>query len=984
MKIQKQKSLFTPLFAAIAAIGVAASATSATAQNYDFKLVGGDASGSSSFNSIGNWQTNTGVKAAFAPSAGYVYLVEGNSNQLRSPNGSAAATFQGTQLILGEEGNINWKGANNGSITITNLVFRGGRIAHGQDNMTGTLRGGYDIPGGETGIIRINDNNPRTFNLEAAFTGAGTLWLDVRNIGGSGENKINVSGDNSAFTGPVIMEGQNGGGKIVIADEINIGAAPAEFTPDHVTLNGMTLALGNAQLVAPTRGLLIGSRNATLEVGAGESAFIGGAISGAGTLTKTGAGLLILDSTNSYSGATTISAGTLAFNSTNDHSAVAVQAAGAIGGTGAVNTAVTFANGASIALAGNGFGALALNSPSGVSLNNAKLSFDLRSPTDGASDSLEIAGALTLSGSSTIAFAMPPDGLASGDYELVTFASKAGAGSIALNMNYPNTQLLVTSSNIVFKVNSGLYNVALESLPAEKPGATSIVLPAAVTEVPSIGGALRVYYGETDGVETPSAWTGGYVDYGAANEAGTYKIYVDGFELGKTYHYRHAYVVNGTDIFFAPASLSFQPIDDDVPTEFAWLDSVFPVIWSDSKWLNMSGYAREMPGFPGDTLNTQTLPRYNNAIYTLTNDLTVGHIRAGFNTNDDEGYLRFYSAAEDGPATLTLDPGATSPTSDVLMQRLRRIDFGEANAARHDNLRLHLAAPFNFRKYNTGSSTLFFHAPISGGDAASPTHLYLNLDGNEWVGLRVLFSNTNSFVGDIYAGTKNNKSITINLGFTEEGVAFNCTADDRMLGDPQNRVILRNNSRMIFHNTAGFAFTRHLLGTGNLRCCNFNRWYVGGDDWPTALTFTDTTLLSPGEDDAFGSLSFWASAVNFSPDTAIKIKVSPAGSDKLVFEARGNSTNNGSANNNAIGVTPGTVNLNNARVELIPVLAPNERLNFGDRWEIASCANTNTIVNGALTSGTQYFRLSAEPATATTGYKIFATYLYSGTMLIVR
>ena len=79
----------------------------------------------------------------------------------------------------------------------------------------------------------------------------------------------------------------------------------------------------------------------------------GGAISGSGSVTKSGAGAVTLTGDNSYSAGTTINAGTLLINNTTGSGtgsgAVTVNSAGALGGNGAVGGAVTVNAGGALA-----------------------------------------------------------------------------------------------------------------------------------------------------------------------------------------------------------------------------------------------------------------------------------------------------------------------------------------------------------------------------------------------------------------------------------------------------------------------------------------------------------------------------------------------------------------------------------------------------------------------------------------------------------
>ncbi|MFM9059025.1 MAG: autotransporter-associated beta strand repeat-containing protein, partial [Planctomycetaceae bacterium] len=70
-------------------------------------------------------------------------------------------------------------------------------------------------------------------------------------------------------------------------------------------------------------------------------------ISGAGALTKLGAGKLTITGNQSYTGATTISGGTLVFNGTNTSTATTVNSGGTLGGSGSLGS-VTIKSGGTV------------------------------------------------------------------------------------------------------------------------------------------------------------------------------------------------------------------------------------------------------------------------------------------------------------------------------------------------------------------------------------------------------------------------------------------------------------------------------------------------------------------------------------------------------------------------------------------------------------------------------------------------------------
>jgi autotransporter-associated beta strand protein len=86
-----------------------------------------------------------------------------------------------------------------------------------------------------------------------------------------------------------------------------------------------------------------------------------GNMSGAGTLTKLGAGSAILGGSNSYTGATTVSGGSLVINGSLASSAVTVENLATLGGSGTIGSLVTVLSGGTIS-PGNSPGLLTVSS----------------------------------------------------------------------------------------------------------------------------------------------------------------------------------------------------------------------------------------------------------------------------------------------------------------------------------------------------------------------------------------------------------------------------------------------------------------------------------------------------------------------------------------------------------------------------------------------------------------------------------------------
>jgi autotransporter-associated beta strand protein len=155
-------------------------------------------------------------------------------------------------------------------------------------------------------------------------------------IGGSGgltklgSSTLTLSGLTNTYSGLTTI----GGGAVVIDRDQNIGAP----TPGDITLNGGTLSAASSLTLSANRIVAIGpasgSGSGTMDVAASQTLTFGGVIannvSGTGSLTKTGNGILALSGANTYSGSTLVSGGKLS-----------VTAAQQIGGAITVNNGTT-------------------------------------------------------------------------------------------------------------------------------------------------------------------------------------------------------------------------------------------------------------------------------------------------------------------------------------------------------------------------------------------------------------------------------------------------------------------------------------------------------------------------------------------------------------------------------------------------------------------------------------------------------------------
>ena len=308
--------------------------------------------------------------ANLGAAAGAVALNDARLASTGTFSTARAATLTGNGTFDTADGTtLGWTGDIGGAGALVKtgqgtLVLDGdNQYAGGTTVNAGTVQVSRDANlGAAAGAVALNDArlaSTGTFSTAraATLTGNGTFdTADGTALGWTGD----IGGAGALVKeglGTLVLDGDNqyGGGTTVnagtvqVARDANLGAAGGA-----VRLQGATLASTGS--FASARALTLGAAGGTFATLGATTLGWDAAIDGAGGLTKTGAGDLVLSQANTYAGPTLIKEGRLAVNGS-IASPVTIDPGGVLGGTGRVLGAV--ANSGTVA-PGNSIGTLTI------------------------------------------------------------------------------------------------------------------------------------------------------------------------------------------------------------------------------------------------------------------------------------------------------------------------------------------------------------------------------------------------------------------------------------------------------------------------------------------------------------------------------------------------------------------------------------------------------------------------------------------------
>ncbi|KHK51694.1 transporter [Ralstonia sp. A12] len=364
--------------------------------------------------------------------------------------GTASNAFTNFQSLT--MAGTNWTWAGTGTFS-TALVQSGtlnltGTLGTTTASVVATVNSGATLQANASNLpLSVTDNGLVRFQQDSAGTYTGTI-SGAGAVEKTGAGMLTVSGSNAYSGGTTITQGT-----LSVAADNALGASSGALT-----LNGGTLQLGNTFNLASSRAVSITANNGTIDT-QGFNSTVAQNITGAGSLTKLGSGVLTLNGANSYAGGTNVNAGALVVGDGTSASAalsgggaVSVAGGATLGGYGSVTGNVT--NNGTIAAAN------ALTSLAGGTTGNFQINGNLTNAGlmqlggSGVGNTLTVAGNYT-GQNATIALntVLAGDGAAS-DRLVVSGGSAGGSSALKVtNVGGAGAQTIADGIEVVQAIN---------------------------------------------------------------------------------------------------------------------------------------------------------------------------------------------------------------------------------------------------------------------------------------------------------------------------------------------------------------------------------------------------------------------------------------------------------------------------------------------------------------------------------------------------
>ncbi|ANH73413.1 outer membrane autotransporter barrel domain protein [Ralstonia insidiosa] len=383
-------------------------------------------------------------------------------------------TMAGTAWTWAGTGTFSTAVVQSGTLNLT------GTLGTTTGSVVATVSSGATLQANASNLpLSVTDNGLVRFQQDSAGNYTGTISGSGA-VEKTGAGTLTVSGSNTHSGGTTITQGA-----LSAAADSALGASSGALT-----LNGGTLQLGSTFNLAASRVVSITANNGTIDT-QGFNSTVAQSMTGTGSLTKLGSGVLTLNGTNSYAGGTNVNAGTLVVGDGTSASAalsgggaVAVAGGATLGGYGSVTGNVS--NSGTIAVA-NALASLASGATGNFQINGNLTNAGLvQLSGSGVGNTLTVAGNYT-GQNATIALntvlagdgsasdkLVVSGGSASGSSALkVTNVGGAGAQTIADGIQVVQAIHGATTSANAFTLSGGVVSAGAYSYYLVKGGAAS-------------------------------------------------------------------------------------------------------------------------------------------------------------------------------------------------------------------------------------------------------------------------------------------------------------------------------------------------------------------------------------------------------------------------------------------------------------------------------------------------------------------------------
>ncbi|MDF2116602.1 autotransporter-associated beta strand repeat-containing protein [Roseiarcaceae bacterium H3SJ34-1] len=350
--------------------------------------------------------------------------------------GKTGFTKTGTGIMT-----LTGQSTNSGPTTIADGVLRAGTYDALSYKSALTVQTGatFDLNGYDQTVMSLSGggtvtagmyNNYGTYGRGEVYTtsltvtGADSSTFSGVLEDGTGRLRLVKSG-----SGTLSLSGVNtySGGTEILQGTLSVNNGQAAGSGDIYMQDGTTLAFTGTNYTLPNNIVFTGIYDPTFDTGPGNIT-LSGVISGAGDLSKVGAGVLTLTGTNTYTGNTFVNAGTLEVNGSIATSLLTTVASGAtLSGTGTVGP-INALDGSTISPgnAANPYGTLYAIGPA-VMAPGSRFAVSV---SPGGASSLDVNGTANISGSNLVINAAPGTYDPSTRYTIMT-ASGGVTGSFS-------------------------------------------------------------------------------------------------------------------------------------------------------------------------------------------------------------------------------------------------------------------------------------------------------------------------------------------------------------------------------------------------------------------------------------------------------------------------------------------------------------------------------------------------------------------------